>query len=167
MAGKKKPMGRDPIIAICLNLVRTHEARKKSIKYLKIERDRLLTQLPGFSLTDMPKAPPCSVDDPVYRIMCEIEEIDNQIEAETRRIQAVDCAIRNIVQGESDPAMRKQIHKFIMDNIEEGGFFMPYERMADEFPEEFTNKYPRHKFYKDRLKFLIDVGEILYLIPKL
>jgi hypothetical protein len=39
--------------------------------------------------------------------------------------------------------------------------------MADEFPEEFTNKYPRHKFYKDRLKFLIDVGEILYLIPKL
>jgi hypothetical protein len=152
--------GNDPIKAICVKLVQSHEDRKKSVELLKAERAALVGKLPGFSLSDMPKSFSNDISDPVHRIYIRLEQLDYHIAEEQKRIEAVEAAIKNIGAFEKNPAIRKQIRKSILENIKQGGYLMPYEYAN--FPE----KYTRDQFYKQRNAFLYEIARNLYLTLK-
>lgn len=155
---KKKQFMRNEITIICKNLVMTHDDRKKRLKLLKYERDSLCGSLSGVTITDMPMAPHSGISNPVSNIYLKIEELDECITDEQRRVNAVERAINKLGSIEDDPEIRRQIVKGILDNIKDGGIPFAY--------VTFPDKYDRNYFYEQRRDFLREIGRNLHLLPK-
>ena len=160
MTPKKKKSCRDPILMICQKIVETHEARKESIKLMKEECEALFGKLAEAKFTDMPVSHGNEVSDPVQQTYYLIEQLKVQIEEEQKRVEVVEAAIKNIGYYESDPETRKQIRDGILNNIQYGGFYMPYQYI--EYPEE----YNRYDFYRQRKHFLLEIAKNLQLVLK-
>lgn len=155
---ENKHFFKNEISIICKNLVMTHEARKKRIKRLKYERDSLRGTLTSVTLSDMPMAPRSGISDSVSDISQMIEELDECIADEQRRVTAVEKAINKLGSIEDDPEIRRQIVKGILDNIKDGGIPFAY--------VTFPDKYDRNYFYEQRRDFLREIGRNLHLLPK-
>lgn len=155
----KKKGGRDPIITICSRLVETHERRKASIKLAQAERDAMELQVKVIKIDDMPRGSGGS-GDPVFELYAKMENLDEYIADEQRRVDAVDRAISRIGYYERDPEIREQMRAGILKNIQMGGYVMPYEYV--DYPE----KYDKNSFYAQRKSFLMEIARELNLVLK-
>lgn len=156
---KKKYGGRDPIISICLRLVETHEDRKESIELAQMERKSMELKIKEIKVDDMPHGSG-GTSDPVFDLYAKMENLDEYINDEQRRVDAVDRAIDRIGHYEHDPTIREQMRAGILKNIQMGGHVIPYEYAG--YPE----KYDRNQFYAQRKSFIMEIARSLNLALK-
>ena len=154
---RKKYGGRDPIISICLRLVETHEDRKKSIQLARTERASMELKVKEIKMDDMPRGSG-GIGDPVFELYTKMENLDEYIADEQRRVEAVERAIIRIGHYEKDPALREQMRAGILINIQMGGHEMPFEYI--DYPE----KYSKKSFYAQRRSFLYEIARELNLV---
>lgn len=157
----KRKTERDPIIGICLQLVKTHNERIESIKIMAQEQNDLRNKIKGITITDMPMAPHSGVSDPTSGTVARISDLDEWIKDEQHRVDVVAYAIDRLGFFEPDIEIRNKIRKSILENIRQGGYKMPYEHLID-YPE----KYDRTAFYAQRKAFLQGIAKDLHLLLK-